>query len=203
MTELINVSDRYRCIFLHIPKVAGTSIKQSLELPGRGHPPWNWFAANCPSRWREYLKFTVVRNPWDRAVSAYVYATTKESYWHGESMGLHPDYKLLSGRTFEECCEILLHDRASLQHESWYPQHLWIARQTERGFESMVDMMLRYETLAGDFTRLCDRLGDGRREIPHVNASAREEYRHYYSDRTRETVARVYAVNIALFGYRF
>lgn len=201
--SVTNISDRYKCIFLHVPKGAGTSVKKALGLPGRGHPPWNWFAEKYPVLWQQYLKFTVVRNPWDRLVSAYVYATMKESYWHGEQRGLHPDYALLSGCSFDECCEILLHERGRLRHESWYPQHLWIARQANGCFEPMVDMVLRYEQLEQDFRQLCERLGAGSLDMPHINASGRAGYRDYYTDNTREIAARLYDVDIALFNYRF
>jgi len=198
-----NISERYKCVFLHIPKVAGTSVKQALELPGRGHPPWNWFAAHYPLEWRQYLKFSIVRNPWDRLVSAYIYATMKESFWHGEQRGMHPDYALLSGASFDTCCRILQHERSRLKHESWYPQHLWIARQANGRFESMVDLILGYERLEQDFSLLCEQLGAGQLVIPHINASERVGYREYYTDETRDIVAEVYATDIALFNYRF
>lgn len=39
----MNISDKYRYIFLHIPKAAATSIKEALELPGSGHLPWQYY----------------------------------------------------------------------------------------------------------------------------------------------------------------
>ena len=158
---------------------------------------------NFPRRWNDYLKFTVVRNPWDRFVSAYVYATTKESYWHGESKGLHPDYRLLSASSFVECCEIARHNRNLLKHESWYPQYHWLVRDAGECRQIMVDQVLFYENLEVDFAMLSDRLGLESPVIPYINASQHSGYRGYYNDHTRSVVAELYAADIELFGYDF
>lgn len=200
---MINSSDRYQCIFIHVPKCAGTSVKQALNLPGRGHPSWHWFATNSPDKWNSYLKFTIVRNPWDRFVSAYVYATMKESYWHGEHAGLHPDYPLLSQKSFVECCRLAQQQRQLLQHESWYPQYLWLTQSTNGQIRLMVDLVLRYENLGEDFRTLCQRLGLPPVDLPHVNVSPHGGYRDYYDDETRAIVAGLYAADISLFGYQF
>jgi len=200
---MINISDRHQCIFIHIPKCAGTSLKQTLGLPGKGHPPWNWFAANAPGKWNAYLKFTIVRNPWDRFVSAYVYATMKESYWHGERKGMHPDYGLLTNQSFEACCEIALQRRTDLKHESWYPQHLWIAQEINDENRLMVDLVLRYERLEEEMAVLSERLGIESMVLPCINASSHDNYRDFYNEKTRKIIAELYAVDIALLGYTF
>lgn len=200
---MINVSDRYQCIFIHIPKCAGTSLKRVLDLPGRGHPQWHWFAEKIPHKWNTYLKFAIVRNPWDRFVSAYVYATMKESFWHNERVGLHPDYPLLAGKTFEECCHIARKQRHVLRHESWYPQHLWLAQQTGGKYRLMVDLVFRYEKLDEEMAALSARLGLGKTELPRINVSQHKCYRDYYNDETRAIVADLYAADIALLNYDF
>lgn len=200
---MINISDKYRCIFIHVPKCAGTSLKQVLDLPGRGHPPWNWFAENFPRKWNSYLKFAIVRNPWERFVSAYIYARMKESYWHNEHAGLHPDYPLLSTKTFEECCFIAQKQRQALKHESWYPQHLWLAQQLNGQCRLMVDLVLRYEKLNEDIALISARLGLESIELPRINVSQHSCYRDYYDEETRAIVSDLYATDIALFDYQF
>jgi len=174
-----------------------------LELPGRGHPPWSWYASNYPDRWDSYLKFTVVRNPWDRFVSAYIYARTKTSYWHNEQIGLHPNYTLLAEKSFEECCEIALNQREKLRHESWCPQHWWIAEEVNGRYRQMVDLVLRLERLDEDMELLWEQLGIPPMNLPHINSSKHDDYRSYYNERTASIIEDIYSVDIELLGYEF
>ena len=199
----MNISNNLQCIFIHIPKVAGTSIKQALELSGQGHPFWDYFAQNHPEQWKSYRKFTVIRNPWDRVVSAFCYAQMKESYWHSADTWLHPDYELLKDLTFDEFCQLLLDQRDKLKHESWYPQCRWIATKVDGKVVSVVNNILRYESLDEDFAQLVNQLGADDIKLPHVNKTDRKSYREYYNDKTREIIWNVYRADIELFGYSF
>ena len=200
---LMNISHEHKCIFIHIPKAAGTSVKKSLNLGGRGHPPWHYFSTNFPNEWKTYKKFTIVRNPWDRMVSAYCYARMEKSFWHNSQTGLHPDFELLRDKSFEECCEMLEQDRQSLTHESWHSQHLWIAGMLNGKLACAVDYVLRCESLDRDFSRLCEALGKPQTVLPHINKSERMLYKDYYNAKTRSTIARLYATDIELLGYSF
>ncbi len=199
----MNISDKYKCIFVHIPKAAGTSIKDILELPGRGHPPWSYFMENFPDEWGNYTKFTVVRNPWDRVVSAYCYAKMEDSYWHSKDKGRHPDYELLKNRSFEECCKILLEERDALKHESWHAQYLWVISSQNGRATCMVDHVLHCENLSGEFADLCRTLSIDSAALPHINTSKRKHYKKYYNPRTRKIIARIYAADIQLFQYSY
>jgi len=205
----LNVNDELRCIFVHIPKAAGSSIKQALALPGNGHLPWYYYAQHYADRWARYLTFAVVRNPWDRVVSAYHYAIMPSSYWHNTRLGPHPDFATLEHRSFAECCRMLVEERDPLVHESWIPQHRWIVDQaagagTQARGEIAVDMVLRQERLEEDFAGLARRLGLEAVELPRVNTSERaSDYRSCYDAETRALVARAYERDIELFGYSF
>ena len=199
----MNISDEFRCIFIHIPKAAGTSIKEAMSLSGQGHPPWQYFAENYPEKWRNYQKFTIIRNPWDRVVSAYSYAKLKESYWHNEKVGLHPDYEILKDKSFSQCCQILQQERHLLSHESWHPQHLWITNTVAEKPAFVVNTILRCETLDSDFEKFCRTLGAGALKLPHTNKSRHAPYKKYYNTKTRKIIAKLYRMDIELFGYRF
>jgi hypothetical protein len=204
MSEILNVSHQYRCIFIHVPKAAGTSIKQALDLPGGGHWTWYYYATYHPELWREYTSFAVVRNPWDRAVSAYRHAKMKHSHWHNEKLGLHPDYELLLDKSFEECLDILLRERERLQHASWAAQATQVAAPKSQGGAVMVDRLLRHETIDHDFRELCGELGAGPFALLTINRSKRSrDYREYYNERTRKVIEQVYAADLETFGYSF
>jgi len=199
----MNISDKYKCIFIHIPKVAGTSIKQVLEMPGSGHSPWQFYANNFPDKWSTYQVFTVVRNPWDRMVSAYTYARMEKSFWHDSRTAPHPDYEVIKKSTFAEFCEILANRRELLKHESWHPQCYWIAGKRNEEVVLVVPNILRCETLDHDFAVLCEKLGIPSVSLPYTNASGHGHYRDFYDDTTLDLVAQVYAQDIRLFDYSF
>jgi chondroitin 4-sulfotransferase 11 len=202
---ILNISETYKCILIHVPRTAGTSIKEALRLPGRGHLPWQYYYLVFPEQWDSYFKFTVVRNPYDRVVSAYTYAKMEKSYWHDNLKRItpHPDYELLSKTTFAECCGILRERRSLLRHEAWYPQHAWVAKKENGSHSLMVDLTLRHENLEDDFTVLCEKLGISTIRLPRVNPSNREKYRSYYTEETKNIIQEVYATDIELFKYEF
>jgi Sulfotransferase family len=67
----------------------------------------------------------------------------------------------------------------------------------------LIDRVLRFESLAGDFAALAQALGFPGR-LPHLNASSRHPpYREWYTPATREAVASRFARDCAHFGYAF
>src|SRR5258707_7699115 len=66
-------ADEFRCIFIHIPKTAGTSLSQALFGRHSRHIPYIEYEKGNPRKFRQYFKFTFVRNPWDRLVSTYFF----------------------------------------------------------------------------------------------------------------------------------
>lgn len=67
--------DKYKLIFIHVPKCAGTSIVTQLsgKQDGRIHAEIHHYLAASRRRYEDYFKFGFVRNPIDRLYSAYNY----------------------------------------------------------------------------------------------------------------------------------
>ncbi|WP_448570995.1 sulfotransferase family 2 domain-containing protein [Trichothermofontia sp.] len=67
--------DDHRCIFFHIPKAAGISVAKSLfgSLGGGHVTAQRVVIIFSQHEFESYFKFTFVRNPWDRLLSAYNY----------------------------------------------------------------------------------------------------------------------------------
>ena len=128
-----------------------------------------------------------------------------KSYWHDnlKRVAPHPDYELLSKKTFTECCEILSDRRTLLKHEAWHPQHVWIAKKENSHTSLMVDFVLRYENLENDGQVLCEKLAIKNINLPRLNPSHHENYRTFYTEETRRIVEEVYATDIELFKYVF
>jgi chondroitin 4-sulfotransferase 11 len=201
-TNLETLSHDLRTIFIHIPKNAGTSILQALGMPmGYGHRPWQDYKMVWPRRWYFYFKFAVVRNPWDRVVSNYLYARTARSVYHSSNgaapFGTHPDYETLRDASFQRCVELI----PTLKHHGWVPQSYWICGP--RG-KIMMNYLCRYERLAQDFAHVCRKLRI-KRELPLLNASENKtkSWQDFYDEKTAAAVRRLYAADIDIFGYEF
>ena len=145
---------------------------------------------------RDYFKFTIVRNPWDRLVSTCAWSGQK--WVNGE--GLEP-------ALFNELV-VQLHQafRASQRASSplgvaphLSPQFQWVFDEGQR---PLVDFVARYENLEQDWRHICARLSI-EVALPVRMRSHHRPYREYYCDETRAMVGEVYARDAELFGYGF
>jgi hypothetical protein len=144
----------------------------------------------APDVWNAYFKFAFVRNPWDRLVSWYhmcVQTPTANPFAR---------YIKDNAPTFDD---FLKKTTTGMAERTTRNQLDYVT--DERG-EIIVDFVGRYERLGDDFARIEDRLGF-RAELPHVNRSAHEDYRKYYTDETRDIVSQRFAKDIRHFGYAF
>ena len=69
----------HKCIFIHIIKTAGTSIRESLgndkeQIEFSCHSSAKSIKKRAlEATWENYFKFSFVRNPWDKMVSQWWY----------------------------------------------------------------------------------------------------------------------------------
>ena len=70
-----------RCVFAHIPKTGGNSIRNVVFKRDYEGP---WFGDQLPDDWHALFKFAFVRNPFDRVVSAWKMFCegTEDDAWH-------------------------------------------------------------------------------------------------------------------------
>jgi hypothetical protein len=205
------ISDRHRCIFVHIPRCAGTSIEDVL-WPGsrREEELWMGFVDQYHNRYQtgglqhllarqirqevgderfsSYFKFTVVRNPFDRAVSQFAY------------MKQRPDLRSFIGMpedaSFPEYVALIRGER----HVQWEPQSSFVV---DLDGELLVDFIGRFEALDSDMSRVLSRLGLAPDVTPHRNASDRRAYASYYTAECQAQVEDMYREDIDRFGYAF
>ena len=93
-------------------------------------------------------------------------------------------------------------DRNSFYNDnvkSFQPQVEWL--KDDEGTIA-INFVARFETLHADFDQIRDAIGTGA-DLPHLNASSRRSYKDYYSDETREIIARWYREDIEVFAYTF
>ena len=73
-TYTLNGFDKKKCIFVHVPRAAGSSMSKAIfGNLGGGHRTVERYRAIFGRRFWSYYKFSFVRNPYSRLVSAYEY----------------------------------------------------------------------------------------------------------------------------------
>ena len=188
--------NRHRCIFIHIPKTAGSSIALSLFGEGSRHVPYREYEKANRGKFHRYFKFAFVRNPWDRLVSSYFYLRQggsggRDQEWSERYLADYGDFdSFVGGWLNKENIWSWVHFK---------PQHYFVC---DAGFRMRMDFVGRLETISADFRYICDRLCIAA-ELKRANPSAHRHYSEYYTDELRERVAAVYAEDIAIFGYQF
>jgi hypothetical protein len=205
------ISHRHKFIFIHICKVAGTSISHALRpytswpceslttkllqkfgyLPASQHFGDHVTAGQLRDLmdrkiYEHYYKFAFVRNPWDWQVSLYEYILRNPVHHK------HPEVKAMSG--FEE----YLHWRFSQpKHKPWNMQKNFV---TDLDGNLIVDFIGRYEHLHDDFNVLLKNLGL-KAKLPHLNQGTLTDYQQYYTETTANLLSEYYREDIEMFGY--
>ena len=168
-------------------------MTDALALFGQGsrHIPWFEYCRANPRKFRRYFKFTFVRNPWDRLVSTYFFLqrggmNAQDKAWAAANLPAHPGFESF---VLEWLNEDSIHTWVHLR-----PQHYFVCDDSGK---LMMDFVGRLENMEADFAVVAARLGCNNK-LEKINVGSQKHYSHYYSDASREKVARIYAKDIAL-----
>lgn len=190
--------DNAKAIFVHIPKCAGISVNKALfkSIAG-GHTQLDQYInVFPPSKFLSYFKFTIVRNPWDRLVSAYTFLAKggmnefDDAFFKAE---------LASFGSFENFVnEWLTEDNINKYHH-FKPQWTYII---DRHNKVTVDYIGYLELLEDDFDFIAGKLGT-KGDLKKDNVVKRADYRDFYDEKTKAKAAKIYAKDIDLLNYSF
>ncbi len=180
---------KHKCIFVHIPKSAGSSMHQALG--GTGYSGHQKHIKS--KKTKNYFKFTFVRNPFDRFVSTYFYFKKYGRDGCGDIEMGNVVNRYNSLKDFVINFDKIHKTEWCYPH--WKQQTNWIYKD--------IDFIGRFENLQEDFNIVCDKIGIPQQELPHRNKSKHKHYTEYYDDETRQIVAEKYAKDIEYFGYEF
>jgi len=142
------------CVFIHIPKTAGTSIRKGVWEMNYEGPVFG----EIPKEWEELFSFTFVRHPLQRFVSAYKMFT--EGARGDPSWKLPVDARPLS---IEEFLEIVLDENIIYEQKRRLFEekirHHTIPQTHPFNCLHLAKYIGRYESLDKDFHYICQQLG--------------------------------------------
>jgi hypothetical protein len=179
-------------IFIHINKTAGTSIGKAIGLPVKDHLTAKEVIARVgQDKWNKAYKFTLVRNPWDKAVSLYEYRRKKDrTEIASRSISFSDWVKMTYG---EE------KNPAYYNVKSFQPQVDWLK---DNEGKLSIDFVGKFESINEDFDHIKHAIGLDA-ELPFLNASKRRGYRSYYDNESRDIVGKWFQEDIEVFAYEF
>lgn len=207
------ISKEHNCIFIHIPRTGGTSIENMIwPMAERTEENlWMGFIRPFHNKYQtgglqhllasqvkyevgsevfdRFYKFSVVRNPWDKAVSQFRCMSAKIN-------GLREFIGMKSDDSFETYLELV----SRKTYVQWEQQSKFIF---DNDGKQLVDKIIRFENFEDDVGAIMDRLNFPMQKILHLNKDSRDHYSRYYNDRTRSRVAELYSDDIERFDYKF
>lgn len=143
------------CIFIHVPKAAGTSVNHALYGRTLGHYSALEIEKTFPRLFDRAFTFTLVRNPWDRALSSYRFARQG----HTDSMGVQNpgQYQVPAFDSFERFVNEWLPAQDLLKTDFIFQPQSHFA--CDGNGEIMVDFVGKVESLNKDIQVVSERLG--------------------------------------------
>lgn len=156
-----------------------------------------------PETWASYFKFSIARNPWDRALSYF--------FWdHRQNSTLAPPKRLIHslGLPYDDFTPVkekfaeFVRGRTLENNDRFYVA----GDGDDCGDGLCVDYVIRYEQLDEGSREVFSRIGVPDVKIPRLKTGMRKGKRHfteYYDDETRDIVAELHRNDIRLFNYRF
>lgn len=178
-------------IFIHINKTAGLSIGNLLELPAKMHFTAQEVIEEIGEReWRKALSFSIVRNPFEKAVSHYNYRVKTNQTELATCPLPFKDWLFV---TYGEIKDPFYYD----QPKMFQSQCAWLENINGR---VCVDLVLRFERLNQDFQKI-RKLLNVEGEIPHINKSNHRPWKDYYDYESARIIQKWFARDFAYFQY--
>jgi len=181
------INHKHKFIFIHIPKNAGTSIRNSFQIEGYDkkvvnkpypHNSCSEIKNYCGETvWEAFYKFAVIRNPYERLVSYY--------HFHKSPQYRYP--ALANKYSFSEWLKRGL-DNNLKKTQSDY-------------LDVEINQIATFDTLQDDFNLFCDSIGIPKYILPKYNVSKHEHWETYYSDDDKKLVYGIFKEDFDRFGF--
>lgn len=211
------IIDNNKVIFIHIQKTAGTSITHALlsnligqetsgpmmDLPKHIQNEYGLrFDLKHASalkiqkhvgkdKWNDYYKFAFIRNPWDRAVSAY--------HWGHDH---NKENKSVSFTEFARMLPTSPNNISATWGQASYSQLSFISSLDGK---IIVDDVFQFEKFDIALRTINFKTGiDVVSTIKKHKANrTRKPYNEYYTEETKDIISNMFKIDIEYFGYKF
>lgn len=191
-----------KCYFIHIPKTAGTTMVEylksakNLELKKINHdlrnPEFKYFREYSDRN--DYFSFCFVRNPIDRALSAFFFLNAGGLNEKDKSDA--DEYVNFYNGNFNEFVRNEFPKEKIFSQIHFKPQHEWIIDENN---DICVDYIARFEDLNVELTKLSNLLGFRFEENFLINFSRRPQIK--LADDVKELIRRYYNKDFKYFKY--
>lgn len=213
------ISHKYKIIYIHIPKCAGTSIENLFGAHpfDNRKPNYNVLTGWCPKRkiylqhataeellnlglidintWSSYYKFAIVRDPWSRSYSDY--------FWMRKETGIKDSFfnYLNKKGKYKPIFDKI--DPLKYRGDHLLPQFDFICIDNK----IVVDKICKFENLFEDFKDIQYYLNSNKFDrIPHKQKGNNKNFPHYslfYNNKTKNLIKKIYNNDIKLFEYHY
>ncbi len=214
------ISHKYKVIFIHIQRTGGNSIHKAFRefdpnlLEIISIAPSKKLIRHCfisdikmaidDEIFKNYTKFCVVRNPYDRMLS----------WYFRFKQGFGKDGIILSDKTVGDHVTNEVNKNAinfeefvmlPKNHESGFFKRFYANQLDYISYQKLIlaDRILKFENLTNDFDNLAKEIGfEG--VLPHINkTTGRDNYRKDYNDITKSLIFKRFHKDFEYFGYTF
>lgn len=184
-------------VFIHIPKTGGFSIRQHPKVKSYVHHTAKTVRQMHPD-FDKAFKFTFVRNPYDRFLSAYMYyyqMTPTHMFWHLEADRLVA--QAIKRYTKFQHFVIDFHEFEWRNRIHFLPQYEWLYD----GEICLVDYIARFENYKTEWHNICKMCDIGYTPLPKLNTSNHADWSTYYTPYLKNIVYEIFEKDFELFGY--
>jgi len=196
------ISHEHRCIFIHIPRCAGSSIETWIAGD-------DWWNVNSPTKhilasqakllyaeyWDSYFKFSIVRNPYTRMSSCLKY----DSHF-----GLSATGGFIN---FNKYHDLFGHDVIIEHDHRFYSRENIISPSHSPGLlygnilDESLDFVGRFETLEADMEHVRRSIGKADPFRFHVEATDKSVIQHRLTQADREHISLMFKNDFDKYGY--
>lgn len=166
--------------------------------------------------WDNYYKFTVVRNPWDQAVSRFFWNKKGSKFPLKKNIITIIFSNLLNPKAYISVftkLKVLVKKSLRLNktefdkfimsfNKNWTNTKYYFDKKGE----PICDFYIRYENLEKDYEKVCNKLGILYEKLPKTKDKQRKEKKHYsvyYNKKTKDKIESLFQKEIDFFNYKF